>query len=290
MTPHGFPTVRGRAYRPDQVDAYMEALSRDRDAAWERAARLTVLARDMGAEAARLREAVAQLAPQTYEILGEQAGRLYQLVLQEAAGVREHARREAHEQVAQAETCALGVRQAAQESADALRADAEERARECLLAARAEADDLRISARREVKEGRGEALVALREVRQRTTGMAAEQTRSHAKQWAAAEREEADRSAEFEADVAERITRAEAALSEAERALVEAEESARRCQEEASTRAAEIIAEAHLHEERVAQDTEQLLREHSETWDDVQAHMDHVRSSLISLTGRATLE
>lgn len=290
MTPHGFPTVRGRAYRPDQVDAFMEALSLDRDAAWERAARLTVLAKDMGAEAARLREAVAQLAPQTYETLGEQAQRLYQLALQEEADVRDRARRAAHEQVAQAEAEALGLCQETQEAADALRADADERARQCLLAARAQADDLRVGARLEVKEARGEALAALREVRQRTTGMLAEQSREHAERWEAAEREDAERAAALEADDAERITRAEAALSEAERALGEAEEFARRCQEEACARAADVVAEAYAREERIALDTERVLREHSETWDDVQAHMDYVRSSLISLTGRATLE
>ncbi|MDV9178590.1 cellulose-binding protein, partial [Streptomyces sp. W16] len=75
VSPRGFVAVRGRGYRPGQVDAYAEALSRHRDAAWERAARLTVLARDMEAEADRLRETVAGLAPQTYETLGERAQR-----------------------------------------------------------------------------------------------------------------------------------------------------------------------------------------------------------------------
>ncbi|MFE0516507.1 hypothetical protein ACFW2E_43275, partial [Streptomyces sp. NPDC058964] len=95
MSPHGFETVRGRGYRPEQVDAYAAALSRDRDAAWERAARLTVLAREMEAEAERLRETVAKLAPQTYEALGERARRVFQLVLEEAAETRESARRAA---------------------------------------------------------------------------------------------------------------------------------------------------------------------------------------------------
>ncbi|MCZ9337953.1 cellulose-binding protein, partial [Streptomyces sp. TRM76130] len=42
---HGFVAVRGRGYRPEQVDVRAAVLSRERDAAWERAARLTVLAR-----------------------------------------------------------------------------------------------------------------------------------------------------------------------------------------------------------------------------------------------------
>ncbi|MER5489486.1 cellulose-binding protein, partial [Streptomyces sp. NPDC002812] len=39
---HGFVVVRGRGYRPDQVNACADALFEERDAAWERAARLTV--------------------------------------------------------------------------------------------------------------------------------------------------------------------------------------------------------------------------------------------------------
>ena len=77
---HDFVVVKGRGYRPEQVDAYVDALFRDRDAAWERAARLTVLAKEMEAEAERLREEVAQLGPQTYEALGDQARRLFELV------------------------------------------------------------------------------------------------------------------------------------------------------------------------------------------------------------------
>ncbi|MEU6280862.1 cellulose-binding protein [Streptomyces sp. NPDC047028] len=300
VPPHGFVTIRGRGYRPAQVDAYLEALSRDRDAAWERAARLTVLAREMEAEAVALREAVAQLAPQTYESLGESARRLYQLVLDEAADVRVRARRAAEKQVAQAEASAQAVRREAQEAADALRAEAEDRARQRLLAAQAEADDLRVGARREVKERRGEALAALREVRQRTTGMLAEQAREHAERLAEVEAGLDAQGAVAGADTGEgvaaqvspdeRVARAEAALAEVEREFTDAEEEARRCLEEAEVRAAEIVAEARVREERVARQTERVLRGHKETRNDLQAHMDHVRNSLITLTGRAPAE
>ncbi|WP_164992381.1 cellulose-binding protein [Streptomyces sp. L2] len=301
VPPHGFVTIRGRGYRPAQVDAYLEALSRDRDAAWERAARLTVLAREMEAEAVALREAVAQLAPQTYESLGESARRLYQLVLDEAADVRVRARRAAEKQVAQAEASAQAVRREAREAADALRAEADDRARQRLLAAQAEADDLRVGARREVKERRGEALAALREVRQRTTGMLAEQAREHAERLAEVEAgldaqcvvasgADAGEGAAAQVSPDERVARAEATLAEVEREFTDAEEAARRCVEEAEVRAAEIVAEARVREERVARQTERVLRGHKETRNDLQAHMDHVRNSLITLTGRAPAE
>ena len=61
----------------EEADAYVAALSQDRDDAWERAARLTVLAKEMEAEAAGLREVVSALAPQTYETLGSRAQYLF---------------------------------------------------------------------------------------------------------------------------------------------------------------------------------------------------------------------
>ncbi|MER6983827.1 cellulose-binding protein, partial [Streptomyces carpinensis] len=90
---HGFVVVKGRGYRPDQVNACADGLSDERDAAWERAARLTVLAKNMEAELAALRETVDRLGEQTYESLGEGARRLYELSQREAQALRERARR-----------------------------------------------------------------------------------------------------------------------------------------------------------------------------------------------------
>jgi hypothetical protein len=288
VSPHGFMAARGRGYRPEQVERFTAELCRDRDAAWERAARLTVLAKEMEVELAELRETVAGLAPQTYDSLGERAQRLFQLGLEEAAAVREDARREAHEEVAQAEAYALRVRREAQEEADELRADAEERARQRLLAARAEADGIRVTTRCEVKEQRAEALEALREMRRRTAGVLADQQKEYAERWAAAERQTEARVVALDTRHAELVTRAEAALSDAKQAFAEAEEAARRRQEEAHAHAAELLAQARLHEDGVARETERVLREHGERWDDVHAHMDHVRSSLAALTGGRT--
>ncbi|MFF4834589.1 cellulose-binding protein [Streptomyces sp. NPDC001315] len=290
VSPHGFVTVRGRGYRPVQVDVYAAELSLDRDAAWERAARLTVLAKEMEAEAAGVRETLARLAPQTYEALGERARRLFQLAQEEAAAVRERARSEAQQHLAHAEAHALGVRRAAQEYADELRAEAEERARQRLLAARAEVDEIRITARREVKESRGEVLSALREMRQRTSGMLAEQAKEHAERWAEAEREAVERADALDAHHAHLVARAEAALTEAKQALADGGQSVHGRQEDAQARAAELLVQAQAHADRIARETEQVLREHGERWDDVRAQLDHVRSSLADLTGRASVE
>ncbi|WP_153816079.1 cellulose-binding protein [Streptomyces sp. SUK 48] len=290
MPPNGFATGRGRGYRPEQVEAYLEALSGDRDAAWERAARLTVLAKNMAAEAARLREVVARLRPQEYDTLDDGARRLYQLALEEARQLGERARCEARAEIARAASDAEGVRLAAQADADAVRAEADERARRLLLAAGAEADDLRVGARRAVREGRKESLEALREVRRRTADLLAERSRERAEYWAGAERAETGEAAALDVRDAERVTRAEEETVAAERALAEAEEYGRRCEEEAHARAATIVAEAHARADRIAQETERVLREHSAAWEDVQAHMDHVRGKLTALTGQAVVE
>ncbi|MFJ4621402.1 cellulose-binding protein [Streptomyces sp. NPDC088812] len=282
----GFVTVLGRGYRPKEVDTYTAALSAERDAAWERVARLTVLVKEMTVEVERLRETVPQLAPQTYDSLGERARRLFQLVQEEASGVREQARREAAEQVAQAEARAAAVRRSAREEAEELRTEAKEQARLRLIAARAEAHGIRVAARKKVKEFRGEALTGLRDVRQRTAGLLVEPKMAHAERMEAVEREEAERAAAFDAQHARSVARAEEALAEAEREFAEAEEASRRRQEEARARAAEILAEARVRKDRIARETERVLREHGERWDHVQAHMDSVRNNLSALTGR----
>lgn len=290
VSPHGFLAVRGRGYRPEQVDEYAEALSEDRDAAWERAARLTVLARHMDSELERLREVVARLVPQTYESLGERARRLFELGQEEASAVREGARREARQLVDGACASAADVRESAQAHADAVRADADERARRRLLAARAEADEILGAADREAKEQRDEALAALREMRQRTSGMPADQAKEHAERWAESDREDAARAAALDAHYAEAVARAEGALSEAKQAFADAEDASGHRREEAAARAAELLAEAHGHAESVEQETDRLLREHAERGDDARAHIARVHTILTAWAGRVAAE
>ncbi|WP_435283093.1 cellulose-binding protein [Streptomyces koelreuteriae] len=287
VSPHGFVAGRGRGYRPEQVDRYAEAVSQNRDAAWERAARLTVLARQMEAELELLRETVAGLAPQDYESLGAGARRLFALGQEEAAAVRDRAREEARRLVEEARAAAAEVGESAQADADAVRADADERARQRLLVAGAEADEIRVSVRCGAKEQRGEALAALREMRQRSSGMLAERDKERAERWAEVEREEDARAEELDARHAEAVERAERALAEAEQALADAEESARTRQEEAQERAAELVAQAREHADRVEEETERLLRAHEQQGEDVRAHIDRVHASLAAWAGPA---
>ncbi|MDX6764399.1 DivIVA domain-containing protein, partial [Streptomyces sp. F8] len=142
-------TVRGRGYRMEEVDRYLARLSGSRDEAWERVARLTVLARQMEAEAARLREVVAGLAPQTYDELGERARRILLLAEEEAEAVRTEARADAAATLDAAGARAERVAELARGDAEAVREQTEVRARQGLLRAEREADDLRAGARQD---------------------------------------------------------------------------------------------------------------------------------------------
>ncbi|AVZ73469.1 cellulose-binding protein [Streptomyces lunaelactis] len=290
VSPHGFAAVRGRGYRVEETDAYVAALSQDRDDAWERAARLTVLAREMEAEADELRGVVSALAPQTYESLGRRAQTVLALTEEESEELRTAARDEAQGLRDAAEAAARQVREEAREYADGVRADAEARAQHVSLTAQTTADETRIDARREVKEQRGEAVAAWKEMRRRAEVMLAGLEDGQAERWDAVEREIAYQEAELDTRLAELGVSAEGALSDAKRTFAAAEEHARHGQEDAEARAAELIAEARVREERIERDTEQVLREHDEARDEMDAHMAHIRSSLTTLTGRAAAE
>ncbi|WP_416973951.1 cellulose-binding protein [Streptomyces sp. 4F14] len=287
VSPYGFETVRGRGYRPAQVEAYVTTLCADRDAAWERAARLTVQAKESESEATRLREAVTRLTPQSYETLGEAAHHLFHLARTEAHTLRERARREAQDQAARAHVHAAAVREEAEAAARQTLAEAEEWGRQRVARAHEEADEIRVTARREVKQGRAEALEGLREVRRRTESLRARQDHTRDQRREALEREALHRAHTLDTHYAHLIARAESALSEAQATHTEAERTAHHLHTYAQSHATTLLTEAHHQADRIARETERVLREHGERWDDVRAHMDYVRSSLSALTGRA---
>ena len=130
----------------------------------------------------------------------------------------------------------------------------------------------------------------MREARQRTVGMLADQAERHDRKWMRAEREAEERLAAQETAERERETRAEAALAEATEVFADAEASARRLEEEARTHAEELVAAARRRAEEIALETERVLREHSDTWDAVRAHIGQMRNSLTALTGQVAQE
>jgi cell division septum initiation protein DivIVA len=289
-SPHGFTTARGRGYRPEQVDRHIDGLFRDRDDAWERAARLTVLAKEMEAQAGELRERIAQLPPQTYESLGGRAQTILALAVESADELRTGAEDDAAALTGEAEARALAVRDAVRAESEQLRTEAEEAASGLLAAANTEADAVLTGARRDAKEWRTRAQAALKDTRKRTEEVRTGQEKEHAERWEAGGRDLAAREAEADERFAALTSRAEAVLAAARRGLAEAEEEARHGQEDAEARGAELVAGARGVEAGVERETERVLREHEAAREEVQSHMAHVRNSLATLTGRAVAD
>ncbi|MFE3523581.1 cellulose-binding protein [Streptomyces sp. NPDC059161] len=285
-----FGAGRGRGYRPEQVDRVLAGLGRERDAARERAEQLGALAGELEAGLAGLRERVTGLAPQTYEDLGGQAGALFALVVEEAEEVRAAAVEDSAAAARAAEEAGRAAKDAARAHAEAVLADAEAYARQVLHTARAEADELRRAAGADAEEQRAQAAAELDGTRRRCEAVLAGQEREQAETLEAAERELASFEAELTNRHDELLGVAEHRLDEARRAYAETEENARHGQEDAEARGAELLARARVDEERIARETERVLREHAEASDEARAHLAHVRASLAALTGRSTPE
>ncbi|MFF9073716.1 cellulose-binding protein [Streptomyces sp. NPDC014646] len=282
----GFVGVRGRGYRPEQVDRALAGLEGERDEARERVARLTAQVEDLSAETVRLREVVAGLAPQDYASLGERAQRILALAEGEAGSMRSAAQEEAQALRDAADEAGRAVRGSARADAETMRAAAGEYAEETLATARTEAEGLVAEARTDAEETREQARFMMEETRRRTESVLVHQEQEHADRWKTAEEEVAEAEAAQVARHDELTERAEAGLAEARRELARAEEEARHTDENAEARAAELVAEGRLREERVVRETERILREHEEAREELHAHMTYVRNTLAALTGR----
>lgn len=285
---HGFVGVRGRGYRPEQVDRVVAELSAERDGAQEQVARLTALVETLIAESARLDEAVAVLAPQDYASLGERAQQILALAEGEAETVRSAALEDVRSLQDAVDASARALRESARADAEAMRAAAVAHAERVLAGAEGSAGEALAGARQEAGAVREEADAAMEATRSRTASVLAHQEQEHTERWKVAGQELADAESAQSAEHTELTGRAEAALAEARRALAEAEEAARHGQEDAEARGAELVAAARVREERVVRETDRVLREHEEGREEVQAHMTHVRHSLAALTGRVT--
>ncbi|MGW1375243.1 cellulose-binding protein [Streptomyces sp. NPDC002446] len=286
VSPHGFETVRGRGYRPQDVDRRFEGLSIDRDSCWERAARLTVLCNEMEAELAELRVYLAKLPPQTYESLGSEARLILTTAESEAERLRAEAEEAAERARDEADRHAHEVRAAADRAASALRTEADELARRAEEVAQDDAAKRMAAAAKDAERLRAEAAEELAAAAVETARLLREQEKQQDEAWEAAGRDLAKLETEMDQLVAELDARGQAVLADHRRLCAEAEEAARHRQEDAEDRAAGLLARARVEVERIERATERVLREHAEEREEVRTHMTHVRNSLAALTGK----
>ncbi|MDX3851371.1 cellulose-binding protein [Streptomyces sp. AK02-01A] len=286
LSAHGFASVRGRGYCPAQVDQRVTALYRERADAWERAARLTGIATRMEDETVELRKRVSSLAPQSYETLGHRAQQILLLTMEQAEAVRARAREDSRAVLDMAGDTAGQLQERACAQADSVGAAAEHYAGRVLEAARSAADAELAEARRDAEEQREAALEMLAETRRRAQAAVGGPQQGQIERLVAAEREFAEREAAVELQQAELAAYAEVRLMHAQRLFFEAGERARYGQQNARARAAELVGQARARAERIARDTERVLREHNEACEEMRSHLAQVRSSLAALTGR----
>ncbi|SCD80873.1 DivIVA domain-containing protein, partial [Streptomyces sp. TverLS-915] len=119
------PSVRPRAYRPAEVDAFLDRLGEEYALARARVEALEAEAGRLGAEAEALREAVAALPPADYAVLGGGAVDLLGLVEEEAEELAATARAEADALDERARAEAVRLAAAAHEAATAVRTGAD---------------------------------------------------------------------------------------------------------------------------------------------------------------------
>lgn len=285
VSSHGFTVVR-RGYRAEQVDRLLSRLSAGRDEAWERVARLTVLAKEMEEKTAALRGQVGQLPVPTYEELGPRAQEILALAEAEAADLRDRAEAAANDVRQEAEESACALREAARTAATAVRADADAVARQREETTGKAAGEILRAARQDVKSARQEAVAVLKEARKRSAATLAGLERELAAREEAAQRELEERCAESAARLQERGEVAERRLAEAQRVFGEVRQAAGAMLKEAEGRGAELIAQASARAERVQRETRLWLREHEELKGSVRSQLERVRSGLSALEAR----
>ncbi|MBW1602732.1 cellulose-binding protein [Streptomyces sp. JJ66] len=286
QSPHGFEVVRGRGYRPGQVDQRVAALFQEAATAKERLGRLDVLARELGEEAERLHATVSALPPPTYESLGGRAVALLAEVEAEAADVRRRAGAEAATLRADAEAHAHELRATARARAAGIRAAGEKAGDAALARAGVTADEARAAARVMAERLRGEAEDHLREITERCAELLSGQERDQAACGEAAEAERAARKAQTAAHAATLEERGRAALEAARRAYAEAEEAADAAAEATAAETAVLLAKARAQAEDIDRETGRVLREHNRRADELRDHLARVRSTLSTLTGQ----
>lgn len=286
QSPHGFSVVRGRGYRPAQVDERVTALTRECAELREQDGRLAVLLRELSEETERLRGVVATLPEPTFEPLGERA----QLILREAEAETAEIRRLAVADVAGLRAAAREDGQArctrAEEAAESRRARVRARAKDTVRQARTRARELVAAARREAAETEELGRARLAEVRRRGAALLRNQQRDQRGRGEAFTRELARREAETQTSVTALAERGERTWAAARRAYAEAEEAARHQREDAEARAGELLAEAAVRAERTGRETERLLRRNEERGAELHEHLVRVQGTLAELTGR----
>ncbi|MCX4747105.1 hypothetical protein OG455_16525 [Kitasatospora sp. NBC_01287] len=283
---YGFTAAR-KGYAPEQVDRALAALTGQRDHAWHRLSQLGAQIRELETALAAAREAAAQAPEPDYTTLSEQAGDLMAIAENEARQIREKSERSAEDTRDGAAEAGRRLQAEAAAFATATREDADQSARRTDERTRAEAEKLRAEADQDA-----------RTIRDTATADAA---RLRVEAAEAGERAET-RLAELRRDADERFAAEDAAAAAedakvslaAERRLKEAEQHResvlgliKQTDTDAQAKADQLIETARREAERTNVATAAERAEFDKRLETVQTHLDHIKGTLASLTGKA---
>ncbi|GAA1975032.1 hypothetical protein [Kitasatospora viridis] len=283
---YGFTQAR-RGYAPEQVDRALTALTAQRDEAWHRLSVLGAQIRDLETALVAARQAAAEAPEPDYTTLSEQAGDLMAIADNEARQIREKAERFAEDTRDDTYQAGQDGQQAAEEYSAATRTEADQAARRTDERTRAEAERLRGEADRDSRTTRDTATaeaakirVAAAEAGERAEAKLAELRRE------ADERFAAEEAAAQAADAAS-STAAEGRLREAEQHRESVLGVVKQIDTDAQARADKLVEQARREAERINSASAEERAAFDERLSTVQTHLDHIKGTLASLTGKA---
>ncbi|MGW4382511.1 hypothetical protein [Kitasatospora sp. NPDC004531] len=286
VSQYGF-TVSRRGYAPEQVEAAVTALSRERDEAWERLSVLGSGLREMEKRLADIRQTAEDAPDPDYSELSEQALILLRIAQNEAEAIHTKAKRAGEDARDGAHEAGEAAAKAAKEYAAKQREDADRFARSTDERSRAEAERIRAQADAEaravVHAATGHAArvrVAAADASEQSEVTLAERRRKADEEFAAAE-------AEADAAVAKITAAAEAKVKDAEKHREAMLSEARRLDTQAQVKADAELAAAKEKAARIKLASEREQADFTKRLDKVQTHLDHIKGTLASLTGAA---
>jgi hypothetical protein len=280
-------TISRKGYDADQVEQALARLTVSRDDAWQRLAALGDEMRGLERELMDVQAAqvVAEATVPDFEVLSLRAAGLLVTAEEEAEAVRIAAVEESARVDGQARTDARRVRANAGQYADQVRAAADESQRRELERARNQAAALRDEAARDVRAAQEEAATYAEEVRGR-----ADQASHEAHAWLVGQQRTVEQ--EFEAHETkvvawedQVIAIGERKVSESERHLKAMRTKSDEIDADAATQAERLVEAAKREAVRIAEQSELEEATFAERREHIQAQLDHIRETLVALTG-----
>lgn len=278
-----FRLVR-RGYEPTEVDQRITDLMKQAGTQQQRIVELTTRVRELEASRSFVDQEAPSSGQATFADLGVRVGQILSLADEEAAAMRGGAKADIEARLLEAEQAAEKIRLEADDYARQRRESADEEAKTLIGNAHRRADELHEETKRDAEARRAEADAVYEAQQAKAAQAAADFETTLADRRDKVEKEFA---AQFETTRSQ-LDAAQAHLeqtrNEAERIRNDAEVGGRRHLEDAQTEAAEIVAAARAHADRIRAESDRALVAATQRRDSINAQLANVRQMLATLT------